>query len=175
MGFYPIPPGTFKIVAASVPCTEYSIAKTTAPREYYKADKLVLRVLDAVKFLKPKIWWVENPRHGHLRNRAMMRDIPFVDIDYCQFSDWGYQKPTRFWGSPNLGELKHRKCPGRACKYVVEMEGGFHHKERLGGDSIHFNSTLKGRIPPKVVDYLIRDGEYAPSLVPKSKLIVQQK
>ena len=57
-------PGTFKIVAASVPCTEYSIAKTTASREYYKADKLVLKVLDAVKFLKPKFWWVENARHG---------------------------------------------------------------------------------------------------------------
>ena len=31
-----------------------------------------------------------------------MKDIPFIDVDYCMFSDWGYQKPTRIWGSPAI-------------------------------------------------------------------------
>ena len=30
-----------------------------------------------------------------------MAGIPYVDVDYCQFSDWGYQKPTD----------PHLKCP----------------------------------------------------------------
>jgi hypothetical protein len=38
-------PGTFQIIAASVPCTEYSVAKTTAYREFFEADKLVVQVL----------------------------------------------------------------------------------------------------------------------------------
>ena len=105
----------------------------------------------------------------------MMRDIPFVDVDYCQFSDWGYQKPTRFWGSANLGELPHVKCPGNSCKYVSQTLHGSQHLERLGGNEMHYNTAMKGRIPPKVIDYLIRDGEYAPSRLPKSKLKFRQK
>ena len=86
-----------------------------------------------------------------------------MDNDYCQFSDWGYQKPTRFCGSPNLGLLAHVKCPGRACLNVEVDDNGVHHKERLGGNHMKFNATEKGRIPPKVIDYLLREGEYAPS------------
>ena len=40
---------------------------------------------------------------------------------------------------------------------------------------MHFNTTQKGRIPPLVVDYLIRDGEFAPSVVPKSELLGRRK
>jgi hypothetical protein len=26
-----------------------------------------------------------------------MKDIPFYDVDYCMYSDWGYKKRTRIW------------------------------------------------------------------------------
>ena len=54
-----------------------------------------------------------------------MEDIPYVDIDYCQFSDWGYQKPTRIWGSPVLRKLKPRLCDMRTCPNVVVRANGF--------------------------------------------------
>ena len=54
------PPGYFKIIAASVPYAEYSIAKTTAPRDFAMADALVCRVLELVQYLEPKIWWIES-------------------------------------------------------------------------------------------------------------------
>ncbi len=41
----------------------------------------------------------ENPRIGLLKSREYMQGIPYTDADYCQYSDWGYKKPTRFWGS----------------------------------------------------------------------------
>jgi hypothetical protein len=169
------PPGTFRVIAASVPCAEYSMAKTTAPRDFSKADALVCKVMDIIDHFRPKFWWVENPRTGHLKNRPMMRNLPFVDIDYCQFSDWGYQKPTRFWGSSNLGALPHVKCPGQSCKNIVQGETGFHHRERLGGNDMHFSTTQKGRIPPLVVDYLLREGEYAPCNFPKSRFHGREK
>ena len=143
------PPGYFKIVAASVPCAEYSIAKTTAPRDFERADELVHRVLEIVEYFGPKIWWIENPRTGYLKDREMMENLDFVDIDYCQFSDWGYQKPTRFWGSPSLGKLLHKKCPGTTeCPNIEQTPEGVRHREKLGGNSMKFNTREKGRIPP---------------------------
>jgi hypothetical protein len=34
---------------------------------------------------------------GLLRTRSVVQDLEYVDIDYCQFSTLGFQKPTRFW------------------------------------------------------------------------------
>ena len=39
-------PGDFALIAARVPCTEYSVAKTTGPpRDLEKADRLVTKTL----------------------------------------------------------------------------------------------------------------------------------
>jgi len=140
------PPGYFRLIAASVPCTEYSLAKTTAPRDMSMADELVSKVVEIFDYFNPKYWWSENPPYGFLRFRDVLSGYPYVDIDYCRFSDWGYQKPTRFWGSPNLGELPHVRCRGWNCKNVVRTPQGFQHKERLGGNQMHFNSSQKA--PP---------------------------
>ena len=43
-------PGHFKIICASVPCAEYSLAQTTAPRDLERADSLVKRVLKLVQY-----------------------------------------------------------------------------------------------------------------------------
>ena len=94
------PRGRFFVVCAGVPCTEYSIAKTTAPRDLESADLLVAKTLEIIRWFSPPFWWIENPRMGLLKDRDVMKGIPFVDVDYCQFSDWGYQKPTRIWCCP---------------------------------------------------------------------------
>ena len=77
-------------------CTEFSRAKTTAPRNLELADKLDLKALAIVRFFKPRRWWMENLRNGLLRTRPYMQGLPFVDADYCQYAAWGYQKPTIF-------------------------------------------------------------------------------
>ena len=70
-------PGVFKVIAASVPCADYSLAKTSAPREFERAIFLVCKVMDIIEYFLPKIWWVENPRYGYLREQPMVRDLPF--------------------------------------------------------------------------------------------------
>ena len=85
-----LPPGHFQVIAASPPCTEFSSAKTTAPRDLAGADRLVQRTLEIIHYFKPQKWWIENPRTGLLATRPYMADYPFVDTDYCQYSDWGY-------------------------------------------------------------------------------------
>jgi site-specific DNA-cytosine methylase len=61
------PPGYFDVITASTPCTEYSQAKTTAPRRYDLADALVRKTLQIIRYFGPKKWWIENPKTGHLK------------------------------------------------------------------------------------------------------------
>jgi hypothetical protein len=106
-------------VVCGVPCTEFSLALTTRPRQLEKGDALAKKALEIVKFLRPQKWWLENPRHGYLRHREYMKPYPFVDVDYCQYSDWGYKKPTRIWGSPDILQVQGKLCDGRTCPNLV--------------------------------------------------------
>ena len=87
-----------------------------------------------------------------------MRELPYVDLDYCQFSDWGYQKPSRIWGSHQISALDDRLCDGRTCPNLVPMRPGQStrrpHWERLGGNHLRIKPTQKARIPSAVVEYL---------------------
>ena len=109
------PVGYFDVITVSPPCTEYSTAMTSRPRRLTEADDLVIQGLAIVGYFRPNFWFLENPRRGLLKERTFMRDLPFVDVDYCQFSDWGYQKPTRIWGSPQIASLANKICDNRTC------------------------------------------------------------
>jgi hypothetical protein len=75
-----------------------------------EADKLVLKSLEIISYFRPKLWFLENPMTGRLRDRPIMDGLPFYDVSYCKYSDWGYQKHTRIWtNKPNWSPL--------FCKY----------------------------------------------------------
>ena len=46
-------PGEFDVIFAAVPCTEYSMALTTRPRNLPLADAVVRRTLEVISFLRP--------------------------------------------------------------------------------------------------------------------------
>ena len=89
---YHFKPGYFDVVFCTPPCSQYSRTETTAPRVLEEADALMLKALEIVKYLKPKKWFLENPRSGLLSTRPFMQGITYVDIDYCQFSPSGLSK-----------------------------------------------------------------------------------
>ncbi len=117
------PPGFFDVVWASPCCTQYSCARRGAktPRNLDLADSLVQRSLELIAYFQPRVWFIENPATGLLKDRPFMSELPFVDVDYCCFSDWGYRKRTRLWtNSGFVGRL----CGGMgACP---NMEGKRH-------------------------------------------------
>ena len=148
------PPGFFDVVVASPPCEEFSFAKTRSPRDLAKGDRLVLRALQIVEYLQPSVWMLENPR-ALLVHRPYMQGIPFVDIDYCMFSDWGYRKRTRIWGSACIASLKSRLCDGSCGHVVEEYPGGpKRHEVWLGGRGPQVSWKDKIRIPERAVAYL---------------------
>ena len=152
-------PGDFEVIGASPPCTEYSRAKTIGTRDLEGADLLVQKALEIISFFKPKFWWVENPRSGLLKEREVVKGIPFVDVDYCQFCDWGYKKPTRFWACKLISDLPPVLCNPRICPNVHrKWDGKRKHFRLLGGANQGFTPASKARIPPHVIDYLLGKG-----------------
>jgi len=106
------PKDYFDIVWGSPPCCSYSklqsawlgrkrkgiiFTKEIWDEEMKESDKLVLKTFEIINYFTPALWFIENPQTGELKNRIFMKNIPFYDVDYCMFSNWGYKKRTRIW------------------------------------------------------------------------------
>ena len=64
-------PNYFDFIWASPPCTEYSMAKTTAPRNIPKANEVVVRTLDIINYLCPTYFVLESPQTGYLKKTRL--------------------------------------------------------------------------------------------------------
>jgi len=108
------PTGHFDVIWASPPCTQYSIAKSQGVRDIEGANAIVKRTLEIIEYFKPRLWFMENPQTGLLKKQDVVKDIPFYDVDYCQYGML-YRKRTRIWTNkvgftPKLCD--RRTCPG---------------------------------------------------------------
>ena len=97
------------IIWASPDCTTFSIAAISHHRkqnhitgnldpvsDYAKfCDQVDQHVLTLIDELKPKYYFIENPRGG-MRKMLWMKDRPRYTITYCQYGDIR-MKPTDIW------------------------------------------------------------------------------
>lgn len=121
------------IIWASPPCTTYSIAAISHHRireanenllpksDFAKvSDQLVKHTLYLIQRLRPKYWFIENPRGG-MRKTDFMQLLPRYTVTYCQYNDSARRmKPTDIWTNhPNPGfkpmckngDLCHESAP----------------------------------------------------------------
>ena len=101
--------GVPDVIWASPDCTTYSIAAISHHRkknaetnnldpvsEYAKfCDKTNKHVLDVIQELKPKYYFIENPRGG-MRKVDFMKGLYRYTVTYCQYGD-KRMKPTDIW------------------------------------------------------------------------------
>ena len=97
------------VIWASPDCSTFSIAAISHHRrknpangnldpmsDYAKfCDKVDQHVLDLIRELTPKYWFIENPRGG-MRKMSWMQGLPRYTVTYCQYGDTR-MKPTDIW------------------------------------------------------------------------------
>ena len=150
-------PGDFNVIFASPPCTEYSQALTTRPREMEEADKIVRKTLEIIKYLRHEKWFLENPSTGYLKTRGLLNQVDSIKVDYCRFSPWGYRKPTQIWGT--VQGLQNEQCEGAHCPNKTEqteLDGSLRRRHRVKLEGSIVPLKEKNRIPTRLVEYLMQ-------------------
>ena len=150
------------VIWASPDCTTFSIAAISHHRrkneetgnldpvsDYAKfCDKVDTHVLDLIRELAPKYWFIENPRGG-MRKMTWMQGLPRYTVTYCQYGD-KRMKPTDIWtnhpdpkflppchngdpchepaprgsktGTQGLkGSVQRSMIPDRLCEHIVRI------------------------------------------------------
>ena len=150
--FTEYPPNHFDLITASPVCLWWSKLRQTwigrkcksihptdiITQEHLDRDiekygvPMVDKVFEIINYFQPKHWWIENPKTGFMK-RYIAAAYPeyntYYDIDYCKYSDWGYQKPTRFW--TNMKDFTPKTCK-KDCENMIEINGRKVHKIKMG-------------------------------------------
>jgi len=102
------PPENVYGILAAPPCTEFSLAKTTAPRNLAKGFEVIRACLNIIYICRIKsrlkFWAMENPM-GLLRQ---FLGKPPLTFNPCDYGD-PYTKKTDLWGYYNLPKQKKVK------------------------------------------------------------------
>ena len=162
------PKDYFGIIWASPPCDRYSILNYSnigrrlkrlnneiltmdlIKEGWIEADKLVLKTLEIINYFNPELWFIENPSTSVMKKRPFMKDIPFYDVEYCMYSDWGYKKPTRIW--TNKKNWNNLRCNGD-CGNII----GRKHKNNMSSVNMSGKNRLdlRHRVPPELIYSLL--------------------
>lgn len=123
------PPDKVYGILAAPPCTEFSIAKGSQPRDWEKGMTVVKACLECVWITRMDgnlaFWCLENPR-GFLRQ---FLGKPPLTIRFWEFGD-GIDKPTDLWGYFNFPKKKYTQ-PAGLLKKVKAILGGTEEERQL--------------------------------------------
>lgn len=148
------------VIWASPDCTTFSIAAISHHRrrdpetgsldpvsDYaIKCDAVDKNMLRVIKELKPKYWFIENPRGG-MRKMSWMQGLPRYTVTYCQYGDTR-MKPTDIWTNHPNPEFKPPCHNGDPC----------HERAPRGsktGTQGRKNSIERSRIPTELCEHIV--------------------
>lgn len=148
------------VIWASPDCTTFSIAAISHHRrknpetgnldpvsDYAKfCDKVDKHVLDLIRELKPKYYFIENPRGG-MRKMTFMQGIPRYTVTYCKYGDTR-MKPTDIWTNHPDPDFLPMCKNGDSC-HVSAPRGSRTGTQGLKG------SKERSRIPKKLCEHIV--------------------
>lgn len=147
------------VIWASPDCTTYSVAAISKHRrknketgnldpitEYaLKCDKTNKHILELIKDINPKIYFIENPM-GALRNMNFMKDLTRYTITYCQYGE-KRMKPTDIWTNHPNPNFKPPCKRGDKCHEPAPRGS------KTGTQGIK-GSYLRSKLPEQLCDYV---------------------
>lgn len=88
---------TFSMAAISKHRRKNTVTGSLDPVSDYArfCDQVDQHVLSLIRELRPRFWFIENPRGG-MRKMPWMQGLPRYTVTYCQYGD-KRQKPTDIW------------------------------------------------------------------------------
>ena len=147
------------VIWASPDCSTYSVAAISRHRkqeadgnlsptsEYAKfCDKTNTHVVELIKQLNPKFYFIENPR-GAMRKMNFMKELPRHTVTYCQYGETR-QKPTDIWTNHPDPKFKPPCKRGASC-HVAAPRGA-----RTGTQGIK-GSKLRSVIPSQLCEHIV--------------------
>ena len=151
--------GEVDVIWASPDCTTYSIAAISHHRtkeldgnlapvsDYAKfCDKTNKHVLELIRELKPKYFFIENPRGG-LRKMDFMKNIPRYTVTYCQYGDTR-MKPTDIFTNHLNPQFKPMCKNGDKC-HTAAPRGSKTGTQGLKG------AKERSVIPKELCEYIV--------------------
>ena len=147
-------------IHASPPCTEFSRALTTRPRDLKAGSRNVKAAFRIIHHVRPDFWTLENPV-GLLKEQPFMKRgyAPSLHTTcYCKFG-FPYRKATNIW--TNIPHLDLPMCDAETpC--AAKRKHGRHLMTAQAGPSTSTPGSGGGEfvygLPPKLVRYLFRCG-----------------
>lgn len=147
------------VIWASPDCTSYSIAAISHHRKkeengnlapvsnYAKfCDSVNQHVLELIKELNPKYFFIENPRGG-FRKMKFIQGVPRYTVTYCQYGDTRMKPTDIFTNYPNPN-FKPMCKNGDKC-HIAAPRGSKTGTQGLKG------ARERSIIPDKLCDYIV--------------------
>lgn len=148
------------VIWASPDCSSYSVAGISHHRrkntetgnldpisEYAEfCDSVNQHVIDLIKELNPKYYFIENPRGG-LRKMTWMQELPRYTVTYCQYGE-KRMKPTDIWTNHPNPKFKPPCKNGDPC-HVAAPRGA-----RTGTQGIK-GTIDRSRIPVQLCEHIV--------------------
>ena len=148
------------MIWASPDCTSYSVAGISHHRrkneetgnldpisEYASfCDTVNQHVIDLIKELNPRVYFIENPRSG-FRKMSWVQDLPRYTVTYCQYGE-ERMKPTDLFTNHPSPKFKPPCKNGDSC-HVAAPRGA-----RTGTQGIK-GAVDRSRIPTQLCEHVV--------------------
>lgn len=151
--------GVPDVIWASPDCTTYSVAAISKHRrktasgsldpvsEYAcRCDEINKHLIDLITGLKPKFWFIENPRAG-MRKMDFMQGLKRYTVTYCQYGDTR-MKPTDIWTNHPNPQFKPPCKNGDSCHEAAPRGA------RTGTQALK-DRIEKARIPVLLCEHIV--------------------